>query len=137
MPVEARLSILKPDSLTIVAQELRPKLKQSTRCHFLRYQRNLLQLKVLVGCARCIEKRSHRAWDFRIGKCRMQKQITPIFEVAEIHAQRTAIGDCRSDELLFVRFIGHPSLTRPSKTYATIQLAKTLEFNVCCQLFGC
>src|SRR6266436_3124311 len=96
------MSGFKPDSMAIVAQEFRAKLKQDVGSHFVSNQRNFIELKVFIGSRRGFEKGSYSVWNVCLGKGRMQQQIAPVLEIAAIDAQGTAISDCRPDRFILL-----------------------------------
>jgi hypothetical protein len=59
MPIETRLTLLKPDSLAIVANKLNAKLKQGRHGDLICYHWDFIKLKVPICHGRCLEKGSH------------------------------------------------------------------------------
>src|ERR1700688_461841 len=121
MPVKTRIAFLKPDALAIVTNEFNPKLEQGRHCDLIRNDRNLIQLKVPIRHRRCFQKTRHNTQGVRLGKIRMKRQIAATLEIAEIHAQRTAIYDSRSDRYLSVSAICQPYMSSAAKAYALIE----------------
>src|SRR6266436_2054652 len=135
MPVEAQLPLLQPRPLAIVADELCPQLEQGWRANFLGDHRNRVQLKILVSGRRCSKQCGNDILSISFGKRGMQKQVTAIFYVAEVQAQRTAIGNNRTDWFILVTAVGQPYVTGPPEPYLAVQLVHLGQFWIRCQLF--
>src|SRR6267143_7001895 len=65
----------------------------------------------------------------------MQKQVAAVFQIAEIHAQWTAISDRRTDRFFFVGQKSQPNMARASEPHTAIQFVHSVEFNVLLQFF--
>src|ERR1700757_3409805 len=117
MPVEAQLPPLQPRSLAIVADELCPQLKQGWRGNFLGDHWNGVELKILISGSRCSKECGNNILNISLGKRGMQKQVAAIFYIAEVQAQRTAIGNNRTDWFILIPPVGQPHATSPPEPY--------------------
>jgi hypothetical protein len=134
MPVEASITLFKPDSLTIVTNKVNSKLDQGRHSDLIRDHRDLIKLKIPIGHRRCPQERSHNTESFRLRKRWIKEQIAAVFEIAEIQAQGTAIYDGRSDRFLSVPPVGQPDVASATKAHAPIEFIDRLKFNIPFQL---
>jgi len=67
----------------------------------------------------------------------VQEQVATVFQIAEIDAQRSAVGNRRPDWLFFVCPVGQPHMSRPSQPHAAVEFIYRCEFDVLLQFFCC
>src|ERR1700719_1977945 len=130
MLIKALVSGFEPDSLAIVAQELRAKFEQCLSGHLVGDQWNVFEFEVLVRGGRSVQKRSHSSGNVHRGKRRMKQQITTVFQIAEIDSQGAAIGNSCTARFTSCSLIGEPHRTSASQSNRAIHFVDALKFNV-------
>src|SRR5579862_2638650 len=98
------------------------------RGDFLGEHRNSVEFKVLISGSGCFKERGHNVHNVRFGKRGMQQQVAAIFDIAEIQAQRTSVGDSRTYGFLFVPLECQPYLASSLESYFTVQVVHFGQF---------
>src|ERR1700730_5400049 len=130
MPVEAGITLSKPDSLAIVTNEVNSELNQGRHSDLVCDHRDLIKLKVPIGHGRRPKKRSHHTQCFGLRKGGMEEQIAAVLEIAEVQAQGSSIYNCRANRFLSVPAICQPYVASAAKAYAAIELINRFKFDV-------
>src|SRR6202022_2619976 len=135
MPVEAGVTLSKPDSLAIMTNEVNSKLNQGRHSDLICDHRDLIKLKVPIGHGRCPKKRSHHTESFGLRKGGMEEQIAAVFEIAEIQAQGAFFFFFFFFRFLSVPAVSQPNVASAAKAYAAIEFINRFKFDIPRKLF--
>src|SRR5712675_917153 len=105
------------------------------RRHLLGNYGNLFQFEIAVGFRTRREERRSGLGDLRFRKRGVQQQVATILQIAEIHTEWSAIGDRRTDGLLFLGSVGKPDLPRASQSDPAIEFIHGCKFSILLQFF--
>src|ERR1700730_2909638 len=117
MAVEARMSVLEPDSLAIMAEKLSTQFEQDMRRHFFCNYGNLFQFEIAVCFRTRRQERGSGLGNFCFRERGVQQQVATILQIAEVHSQWPAIGYSCTDGLFLVGSVGKPHLSGSSQPH--------------------